>query len=164
MNASSTYYHPILRRLSPQSVSMRRLLVTASMLTILSGCTGFKDSPSCTRIDGLASCDSLSDVNTMSNNGIIAADEDGHVTRGYGGEATSHDPISLPTRALEVNAPPLASTPLRVPERTAHMVIFPFIDEHGNYHDTAHLDILLSKPYWSKPAATVIRHQEDDRL
>jgi conjugal transfer pilus assembly protein TraV len=154
MPFSTDYHRPMLRR----------LLVTASLLTILSGCTGFKDSPSCTRIDGLASCDSLSDVNTMSNNGIIAADEDGHVTRGYGGEATSRDPISLPTRTLEVNAPPLASTPLRVPERTAHMVIFPFIDEHGNYHDTAHLDILLSKPYWSKPAATVIRHQEDDRL
>lgn len=145
-------------------MNVQRITIGLFFASLLSGCAGFEDHASCTRIDGIAGCDSLSDLDAMSQNGTIAADEQGRVTRGY---AANHDKArtrSRPTRALAVNAPPHASTPLRVPERTAHMLVFPFIDEYGNYHDTAHLDILLSKPYWSKPAATVIRHQEDEPL
>ncbi|MEZ9698835.1 type IV conjugative transfer system lipoprotein TraV [Vibrio sp. 10N.261.46.E12] len=125
----------------------------------LAGCAGFQNESSCTKVDGLASCSSLSDVHNMANNGTIAASEEGQITRGYQSGNDEGGTLTLAPRFGAVSAPRASSTPIRVPERTARMVVFPYIDEEGHYHDTASIDILISEPYWSKPAATVIRKQ-----
>ncbi|MGF1916704.1 type IV conjugative transfer system lipoprotein TraV [Vibrio splendidus] len=131
------------------------------LLLTLAGCSGFQSESSCTKVDGLASCSSLSDVHNMAENGTIAASESGHITRGYSSANEQGAALTLMSRAGDVNPPRLATTPIRVPERTAHMVVFPYIDEQGHYHDTASIDILISEPYWSKPAATAIRKQSE---
>ncbi|MFA0057706.1 type IV conjugative transfer system lipoprotein TraV [Vibrio echinoideorum] len=143
-------------------MTIRMKLAAASLSLMLVGCTGMQSESSCTQVDGLTSCASLSDVHNMASNGTIAASEDGHITRGYA--STDDDDgatLTLIPRVGAVSAPLTSSTPIRVPERTARMVIFPYIDESGHYHDTASVDLLITEPYWSKPAATVIRQQHE---
>ncbi|MFA0212887.1 type IV conjugative transfer system lipoprotein TraV [Vibrio artabrorum] len=140
------------------------LLMKGTALTLLltlAGCSGFQSESSCTKVDGLAACSSLSDVHTMANDGTIAASEEGHITRSYAQANENSETFTVRPRVGEVNAPRVATTPIRIPERTAHMVVFPYIDEQGHYHDTASIDILISEPYWSKPSATALRQQDE---
>lgn len=155
-----------MRFFHPFFFSRRRVhktgLLTLLPAVILSGCAGFQDKPSCTTIDGLSGCQSLSDVHDMRLSGDIAADSNGHITRRYQSAEESDNIVTLSNRPLPINPPPRASTPLRVPERTAHVLVFPFVDSEGNYHDTTSVDLLLTPPRWEAPAATVIRHQRDE--
>lgn len=147
---------------------LKRTFQTFALLGLLTltGCAGFKDESSCTKIDGLSSCASMSDVNNMTDSGYIAADENGHTHRGYGDtqKKSPNGNASNPQfKGRGVISPArLSTTPVRIPERTVKMVVFPYLDSAQNYHDTATIDILLTHSYWSKPAIIAVHKQVQD--
>ena len=147
---------------------LKRAFQTLALLGLLTltGCAGFKDESSCTKIDGLSSCASMSDVNNMTDSGYIAADENGHTHRGY--EDAQKKPLTGNATKTRfhgrgvISPARLSTTPVRIPERTVKMVVFPYLDSAQNYHDTATIDILLTHSHWSKPAIIAVHKQVQD--
>ena len=143
-------------------------LLSVLCLLLLGGCAGFKDESSCTKIDGLSSCTSMSDVNNMSESGYLSADEYGHAHRGYEngekkGLTGNASKLTAKQKDQErVSRARPSSTPARIPERTVKMVVFPYLDEAQNYHDTATVTVLLTPAHWSKPAINHVRQQEEE--
>lgn len=138
-----------------------KIVLVPLIALVVNGCTGMKNDSDCTATDGIAGCASMTEVNQMTNQGLISSDEEGRTYRHYNSkESDPKSEFSLPTRSIQaVNAPLPNIAPIRVPERTALMVIFPFIDVDNNYHDTSNINLLLTPSRWSSPAVRDIRTQ-----
>lgn len=139
-------------------------ILLVSVLLVTAGCSGMEDHSSCTKIDGISGCATMNTVNQMVNSGEISADNNGNVYRGYnkkGWNKTSRTVVApdffLPNA---VNPSPKSSVPMRVGGRVIDMVVFPFLDKEDNYHDTQIINLLYTKPHWSKPAIAKIQDAE----
>ncbi|PSW22711.1 type IV conjugative transfer system protein TraV [Photobacterium phosphoreum] len=133
------------------------LLLTA-IITTLSGCAGMNDDFSCKKIDGIAGCASMTDINNLVTDGKIASDNDGHVTRHLdGGEYAkkpngngANQPSSPVTRTV-FTAVKNPKTPYRTRDKTATITIFAYKDADGNLHETHDVYTVVEHSHWVNP-------------
>lgn len=142
------------------------VLLTAA---VLGGCVGMENDSSCTKIDGMRGCASITDVNAYVDRGDIYATNDGQVYRSYNqepgdGDSDNDDVLSkfrLMNNALKVNESPKDSRPVRTSDRVVSMTIFPFKDKDGAYHDTSVIHFVDKHSRWDAPAVRDIIGSED---
>ena len=119
-------------------------LVTTVLLT---GCAN--SSFDCKRQDGL-SCVSLYEVNDKINTGEIGKNGVKKAPKGRS-KFTKGDPQPMTVITKTTTAPSVKNnkTPVRVPEQTASIVIFPYETDDGVYHQGTVLHTVLSKAHWA---------------
>ncbi|WP_341509593.1 type IV conjugative transfer system lipoprotein TraV (plasmid) [Photobacterium damselae subsp. damselae] len=124
-------------------------------VSLLSGCSAGMDTEfSCQRVDGIDGCASLTDINTLVNQGQFVTDNQGNVIN-RPSEATTTgtkkpvEAFSAPITA--VNPPPMAGRPSRGLEDVRQITVFPYIDEQGNYHDTSVMYTVIQSTQWRMP-------------
>ena len=52
---------------------------------------------------------------------------------------------------------PFSGTPYRVQEQVRELIIFPYEDKDGNYHDTAVMHIVITPSHWQRLSTTAIK-------
>ena len=117
------------------------------MTTLLSGCTS--TSFDCKRTDGL-NCVSLYEVNDKINTGAIGQNGVKKAPKGRS-TLTKGDAQPMTVTTQKTTAPSVKNnkTPIRVPEQTASIVIFPYESDDGVYHQGTVLHTVLSKAHWA---------------
>lgn len=128
-------------------------LFTLLALSLLAGCSaGMNEDFSCSGIDGIDGCVSMTEVNQMADSGQFQTDSQGNLL----------DVSSSPIETTKVGIPeitnrvqtgvPLAlaypSRPSRQQERVQEITIFPYVDEAGNYHATSRIFTVIAPSSW----------------
>ncbi|GIU52217.1 hypothetical protein TUM4438_44370 [Shewanella sairae] len=82
-------------------------------------------------------------------------DRQGHVVN----ETTVTIPLQvnpLFSQNTPLNAP-FSGTPYRVQEQVRELIIFPYEDKDGNYHDTAVMHIVITPSHWQRLSTSAIK-------
>ncbi|MUK51110.1 type IV conjugative transfer system lipoprotein TraV [Aliivibrio fischeri] len=126
-------------------------------VVLLTGCAaGMGDDFSCSAIDGFDGCATMNDIHTLADNGRFDTDSKGNVIATQQRERLV---LSLPV-GNNVNAPLHSGVPKRYQEQVKEIVIFPYQDSQGNYHDTAIIYTILAPSHWlTKPPTDIINSQ-----
>lgn len=124
---------------------------------ILSGCAaGMSDNFSCEKVDGIGRCVSMTDINSMVDDGLYQTDSQGNLI-----ENKSQDtPVVGQSQAQSVtaiNPPPLAGRPIRAREDVRRITLFPYVDAMGNYHDTSVIYTIVSPTGWKTLPAYAVK-------
>lgn len=127
-------------------------------IVLLTGCAaGMGDDFSCTAIDGFKGCATMNDIHTLADNGRFDTDSKGNVIA-TGKRVTTGKSFNIPTG--NINAPLYSGIPKRYKEEVKEIVIYPYQDAKGNYHDTAVIYSVLAPPHWlAKPVQDIIHSQ-----
>ncbi|PSW80306.1 type IV conjugative transfer system lipoprotein TraV [Photobacterium damselae] len=124
---------------------MKILLPIATVL-LLSGCAaGMNEDFSCSGIDGISGCVSMTDLNSMVDDGQFNTDSQGNLIANKTAPTTA---VANAQSITAINPPPMSGQPFRAQEDVRQITIFPFIDEMGNYHDTAVIYTIVSPTSW----------------
>lgn len=162
---------------------MHPLFVSLAAILLLSGCAaGMEDDFSCGEVDGVKRCVSMTELNTLVDDGHYRTDNDGNVTvstpKSQVASSLSipiqppptpvpdilHPPITTivtPTVSLVAKAAASAPTsgwPRRQREDIREITIFPYIDKVGNYHDTSLIYTVLDTAKWVELSNSAIRN------
>lgn len=123
-----------------------KILLPIAILPLLFGCAaGMNEDFSCSGIDGISGCVSMTDLNTMVDNGQFNTDHQGNLIANKTAPKTVA--ATAPSIAA-INPPPISGRPFRAQEDVRQITIFPFIDEMGNYHDTSVIYTIVSPTSW----------------
>lgn len=144
-----------------------RALLRFIPVLLLTGCaSGMDDEFSCTTIDGIKGCATMNDINTFIDDGQYATDSQGNVvgrkvTRHSSSEENADGKFNLVTTLEQHVNPPLHSgVPSRYREEVKEIVIYPYQDAKGNYHDTSVIYTILTPSHWLKKPPTDIIHSQ----
>ena len=138
-----------------------RFMCLSLLLTEITGCAIFKSDFSCNRVGGANGCVSMDQIYSEVQSGKIRADHSP-----YDGKQQP----KLPTTQQNMSAShlntsggdgyrasiPEAGEPVRFGENIQKIWIFPFEDNHGNYHETSIVYAVLTPPRWiDQPAESI---------
>lgn len=115
---------------------MKNLLLLAICLT-LSSCAILSNDTGCKKIGGIKGCVSLDEVNTLSETGKLPD----QVT-----------PMQKNTHPMQLksytNMVPDLGQPVRQGDHIQQVMIFPYQDSEGNYHEASIIYTILKSAHW----------------
>ncbi|HIF9529875.1 type IV conjugative transfer system lipoprotein TraV [Photobacterium damselae subsp. damselae] len=135
---------------------MMKRLVFLLIPILLGGCAaGMNDDFSCSAIDGIEGCVSMTDINTLVDQGQFTTDSQGNVLGKSQVAATTNKNVGIievaaPTRITDGMPMALAypNRPTRQQERVQEITVFPYIDNAGNYHATSRIFTVITPSRW----------------
>lgn len=142
-----------------------RALLRFIPVLLLTGCAaGMDDEFSCSTIDGIEGCATMNDINTFIDEGQYATDSQGNVigrktNRNLNEEGEGEFKL-VTTLEQHVNPPLHSGVPSRYREEVKEIVIYPYQDAKGNYHDTSVIYTILTPSHWLKKPPTDIIHSQ----
>lgn len=123
-----------------------RLLISCIAFVFLPGC--MSTSFDCKRQNGL-SCVSLYEVNDKISSKEIGQNGLKKAKKKLDNYKSAPKPVTLTSQNSKVAAIDNTRVPIRVPEQTASIVIFPYETDDGIYHQGTVLHTVLSKAHWA---------------
>ncbi len=131
-------------------------------IVLLTGCAaGMDEEFTCSAIDGFKGCPTMNDVNTLIDEGEFTTDARGNVIGRKTARQTSEGMTQLVTTMEQYVNPPLHSgVPKRYKEEVKEIVIYPYQDAKGNYHDTSVIYTILTPSHWLRKPPTDIIHSQ----
>lgn len=142
-------------------------LVSFIILSLLftQGCAVMSSEFDCNKVGGIKSCVSLSEVNRMTEdgriteNGVQRANNSGLIDQSSH-NATQVNEINKKMISSQLPKSSILGQPVRVGERVQKMIVFPYEDSVGNYHESSVIYSILTPSHWLNYPVSQVKKQE----